>query len=83
MQEMKNILTGGEDIIMTQFIDHDKLKLLISRFEKQINDYSKICIMNSSSKDCAKIFCYFLYIYLTRYNITRLFNPDGTSGHCS
>ena len=29
MQEMKNILTGGEDIIMTQFIDHDKLKLLI------------------------------------------------------
>jgi len=29
MQEMKNILTGGEDVIMTQFIDHDKLKLLI------------------------------------------------------
>ena len=29
MQEMKNILTGGEDIIMTQFIDNDKLKLLI------------------------------------------------------
>ena len=29
MQEMKNILTGGEDIIMTQFIDHDKLKVLI------------------------------------------------------
>ena len=29
MLEMKNILTGGEDIIMTQFIDHDKLKLLI------------------------------------------------------
>ena len=29
MQEMKNILTGGEDIIMTQFINHDKLKLLI------------------------------------------------------
>ena len=29
MQEMKNILTGGEDIIMIQFIDHDKLKLLI------------------------------------------------------
>ena len=29
MQEIKNILTGGEDIIMTQFIDHDKLKLLI------------------------------------------------------
>ena len=23
MQEMKNILAGGEDIIMTQFIDHD------------------------------------------------------------
>ena len=29
MQEMKNILTGGEDVVMTQFIDHDKLKLLI------------------------------------------------------
>ena len=29
MQEMKNILTGGEDVIMTQFIDHDKLKMLI------------------------------------------------------
>ena len=28
-QSLKNILTGGEDIIMTQFIDHDKLKLLI------------------------------------------------------
>ena len=29
MQEVKNILTGGEDLIMTQFIDHEKLIPLI------------------------------------------------------
>ena len=29
MQVIKNILSGGEDQIMSQFIDHEKLKPLI------------------------------------------------------
>ena len=42
MQEMKNILTGGEDIIMTQFIDHDKLKLLIKELYTIITFKEKV-----------------------------------------
>ena len=55
MQEMKNILTGGEDIIMTQFIDHDKLKLLIKElytintFKEKIYPTIKDTIINLSS----------------------------------
>ena len=55
MQEMKNILTGGEDIIMTQFIDHDKLKLLIKElytinaFKEKIYPTIKDKIINLSS----------------------------------
>ena len=55
MQEMKNILTGGEDIIMTQFIDHDKLKLLIKElytintFKEKVYPTIKDKIINLSS----------------------------------
>ena len=55
MQEMKNILTGGEDIIMTQFIDHDKLKLLIKElytintFKEKVYPSIKEQIINLSS----------------------------------
>ena len=55
MQEMKNILTGGEDIIMTQFIDHDKLKLLIKElylintFKEKVYPSIKEKIINLSS----------------------------------
>ena len=55
MQEMKNILTGGEDIIMTQFIDNDKLKLLIKElyiintFKEKIYQNIKEKIINLCS----------------------------------
>ena len=55
MQEMKNILTGGEDVIMTQFIDHDKLKLLIKElytintFKEKVYPTIKDKIINLSS----------------------------------
>ena len=49
MQEMKNILTGGEDIIMTQFIDNDKLKLLIKELYI-INTYKEKIYPNIKEK---------------------------------
>ena len=55
MQEMKNILTGGEDVIMTQFIDHDKLKLLIKElytintFKEKVYPTIKVKIISLSS----------------------------------
>ena len=57
MQEMKNILTGGEDIIMTQFIDHDKLKLLIKElytvntFKEKVYPTIKDKIIKKVSED--------------------------------
>ena len=55
MQVVKNILSGGEDIIMSQFIDHDKLKPLIkelftmSAFKHVIYPHIKEEISNLSS----------------------------------
>jgi hypothetical protein len=55
MQEVKNILTGGEDLIMTQFIDHEKLIPLIhdiflmNSFKQNIFPEIKKQIANLSS----------------------------------